>query len=362
MKKPKVMEQLPGLNMIGGVTTEFNMLKESSLNKKFEFIPLVLPKVHKKINWKDISYYYKEIKKEKPDIIQIRGAGVDGLNAEIAAKLVPGTKILLCVHGMLSEADYISKYKYFLYRYIIEPCAFILADGISSVYKKGNERIQLRPFKKKLLPYIYNRMPNYDDLDKELYRKKIRKELKLSESSFVGIFCGRITYGKGLTYLFEAFKNMRKSWPENLKFIFIGEGDYLDNLKNISIQLNLQEKIKFIGAKNQIGKYLSAADFYIFPSLHENHSIALLEAISMKLPVIATNVGGNPEIIQDGIEGLLCPGGDTKALEQCIRKFSDDKKLYTQIKNNIQHREYPQFSNEAVDNQLETVLQRMLNI
>ena len=361
MKKPKVMEQVPDLNMIGGLTSEFNALKNSSLNQKFEFIPLVLPKVHRKINFKDISYYYKAIKKEKPDIVQIRGAGIDGLNAEIAAKLVPGTKILLCIHGMLSEADYIPKYKYFLYRYIIEPFAFILADGISCVYKGGNERKQLRQFRKKLLPYIYNRMPEYKNMDKNIYRRKVRNELNISSDSIVGIFCGRITYGKGLTYLFDTFKNMRSTWPEKLKFIFVGDGDYLEILQNLSIDLGIEDKVKFTGAKKQVYKYLCAADFYIFPSLHENHSIALLEAIAMQLPVIATNVGGNPEIIRDGIEGLLCPKGNPEALEYCIRKLTTDEGLFKRIRSNILRTEYSQFTNEAVDKQLENVLNAMLN-
>lgn len=362
MKKPKVMEQVPDLNMIGGLTSEFNALKNSSLNQKFEFIPLVLPKVHRKINFKDISYYYKAIKKEKPDIVQIRGAGIDGLNAEIAAKLVPGTKILLCIHGMLSEADYIPKYKYFLYRYIIEPFAFILADGISCVYKGGEKREQLRYFRKKLLPYIYNRMPDYSNVDKDAYRKKIRSKLNISDDSIVGIFCGRITYGKGLTYLFEAFENMKDNWPEQLKFIFVGEGDYLEKLKESTSKLKLEEYIKFVGAQMNVEQYLCAADFYIFPSLHENHSIALLEAVAMKLPIICTKVGGNVEIVHEGVEGLLCNKNSSAELEKSIRTLVGNRCLYEKIRNNMKQKKYAEFSDCAVDRQLESVLMAMLNL
>lgn len=359
MDKPKIMEQTLNLNMIGGLTTEFKALENSNLSEKYEFLPLVLEKVHRKINIADIRFYYKRIKEYRPDIVQIRGAGVDGINAEIAAKLVPGTKILLCVHGMLSEADYISKIKYSLYRYIIEPLAFILADGISCVYEKGAERDQLKVFKKKLLPHVYNRMPDYSKINTVELRAKKRKELLYSDNDVVGIFCGRITYGKGITYLLETLKKMRDKWPERLRILFVGNGDYLETVETAIQNMGLTSKVCCVGEQKNVEEFLCAADFFLFPSLHENHSIALLEAIAMKLPIVATDVGGNGEIVHDGVEGILCKKRDTDAFRKGIENMLKDDYRRKYV-NNIEKELYTQFSNKAVDEQLDKVLSLLL--
>ena len=92
---------------IGGLKTEYLALsKREELTEKYEFIPMILNDYHRKVNFKDIRFYYREIRKEEPDIIHIRGAGVESLNAVIAARLARSGKILVTVHGMFSDLVY----------------------------------------------------------------------------------------------------------------------------------------------------------------------------------------------------------------------------------------------------------------
>lgn len=354
----KVVQQATDLSAIGGLSSEFKSLTQSSLNTKYEMIPMVLPKVHRMINLKDIKFYYDFLKKTKPDIVQIRGAQIDGLNAQIAARLVPGIRILVCVHGMFSELVYLNPLKKYIHTHIIEPIIFNMCDGISCVYKKGNDRKQLAKFNKKLLPYVYNRMPDHMSSTLET-TKDWRAKYSISEDAVVGVFCGRFSREKGLAYLADAFLEMKMTWPNQLHFLMVGDGDYLEEFKNRIENAGLAGFIHCVGAMSDVKPFLAGSDFFIMPSLHENHSISLLEALAADLPCIATDVGGNSEIVHDGIEGILCNPYSTDDLKNSIIRMLDEN-IRNNYKKNIVQNSYPQFSNKEVDKQLDRVYEILL--
>jgi glycosyltransferase involved in cell wall biosynthesis len=359
MTKVKIVQQGTDLSAIGGLSSEFKRLSESSLNDKYDMIPMVLPKVHRMVNLSDIRYYYSFLKKVKPDIVQIRGAQIDGLNAQIAARMVPGIKVLVCVHGMFSELVYLSPIKKMIHTYIVEPIIFRLCDGISCVYQKGNERKQLRKYRGKLLPYVYNRMPDRIETTPE-QRMKTRHECNIPENAIVGVFCGRFGREKGLTYLLDALKNMKDRWPQNFHMLMIGDGEYLSEFKQAIKSQGMSSTVHCVGAREDVKPLLSASDFFIMPSLHENHSIALLEAMAAGLPCIATDVGGNSEIVRNGIEGILCKPFDSKELEENIIQMVLNHGVREEFSNNILKNKFEQFSPTAVDKQLDLVYQLLL--
>lgn len=360
MKKVKIMQQALNPNGLGGVSAEFRALEKSGLSNEFEFIPLILKDYHKGISLRDIYFYYKKIKEENPDIVQIRGAAIDGLNAEIAAKLVRKTKILLCIHGMYSDFVYYNLIKHLIARYIIEPLCFFLADGISCVYKSCEKRKNFKLFKKKMVPFVYNRIPDYSEINVDKDRKEIRQKYSIPENAFVGIFCGRITKEKGLTYLADALLSLADDWNNMLHILIVGDGSYMEEFqKTIKSKDSLKDYVHFTGMQKDVVPMLGASDFFIMPSLHENHSIALLEAIAMKLPCIVTNVGGNKEIVKNKKFGLVISPYNTKEIEDAIKKMSD-KECRNLFVNNIKKYNFVEFSNEYVDRQLKNAYMHLL--
>ena len=359
-RKPIIVQQATDLSAIGGTTSEFKALEASRLSQKYDIVPMVLQKVHRKVNFQDVRFYYRFLKKIRPDIVQVRGAAVDGLNAQIAARLIPGTKILICVHGMFSELVYMSPVKRAIHQYIIEPIIFHMCDGISCVYAKGDERKQLRKYKDKILPYVYNRMPVIGDITQE-EKINIRNELGIPEDAVLGLYCGRFNKEKGLSYLLDALQMMQDSWPEQLHILLLGNGDYLPEFKSRCNEYGLASRVHCIGAKQNVHPYLRVSDFFIMPSLHENHSISLLEALAAGLPVISTDVGGNGEIIRDGIEGILVPAADSLKLEEAILKMGSNTEIRETYKKSIRGNRYPQFSNEDIDRRLDIVYQKLLS-
>lgn len=144
-------------------------------------------------------------------------------------------------------------------------------------------------------------------------RSQLRSELGIQEGDFVLGVVGSLYEVKGHLYLLDAFKEVLRSYP-NTKLLVIGQGDLEEALKSKAVEWKIERHVSFLGLRNDVPRLLSALDIFVLPSLSEGLSIALSEAMSAGIPVIASNVGGNPEIIVDGETGYLVPSRDAKAL------------------------------------------------
>lgn len=102
------------------------------------------------------------------------------------------------------------------------------------------------------------------------------------------------------------------------KAAIVGDGMLKDELTALRDSLNLKDKIDFIGNTDNVNQYLSNSRMFVLPSRWEGFGLAILEAMAAKLPVVASNVGGIPEIITSGQDGILVPKEDTKALSEAM--------------------------------------------
>ncbi len=150
-----------------------------------------------------------------------------------------------------------------------------------------------------------------------LTREQARQELGLSpEATIVGSIASHYPT-KGLTYLIEA---ATKIDDQQLQFAIIGDGPQKARLQFLIDSHKMTERFHLLGEKPQAWKYLKAFDLFVLPSVKEGHPYALLEAGLATLPVIATRVGGIPEIIEDGVTGWLVPPAHSQALADTIRQ------------------------------------------
>lgn len=359
-RRIKIAQQVLAPRSKGGVSSEFKALERSKLSVKYKFIPLILSEGHRGINLNDILFYYREIKKEKPDIVHVRGASVDGLNAEIAAKLVGNVRVLLCVHGMYSDFVYYSSVKKWIARHIVEPFCFRLADGISCVYKECENRTNFKKYKKKIVSFVYNRIPDFSPEKYKNERDAIRNQYNIQENDVVGIFCGRVSKEKGLDFFVQALLSLNSQITEDMHFFIVGEGDYLSEFQKIvDSNLRLTGLVHFLGVRDDVQPLLAASDYFILPSLHENHSIALLEAMAMNLPSIVTDVGGNKETVNYGKLGIIIPPYDSMAIRNAIIQLKD-KGLRETYKKRIKDYSFAEFKDEAVDIRLDAAYQEIL--
>jgi glycosyltransferase involved in cell wall biosynthesis len=128
---------------------------------------------------------------------------------------------------------------------------------------------------------------------------------------------------KGLTYLVKAATLIPYA-SSRLRFVIVGDGECRGELESQVRQEGLESTFQFVGFQDQVVTYLNAFDLLVLPSLSEGLSSAILAAMAASLPVIATNVGGIPELVQHGFNGLLVPPRDPVALAKAIQFLCDN--------------------------------------
>jgi glycosyltransferase involved in cell wall biosynthesis len=160
----------------------------------------------------------------------------------------------------------------------------------------------------------------HDGIDTTIFKKKedtnCRQKLGISKDAVVITFVGRLIYAKGVQNLISAFPKIKDTTLE-IKLLIVGDGPYRANLENLAYQTDCAGSILFLGQRNQdeVIDVLSATDIFVNPSYSEGLGISVMEAASIGLPIIATDVGGTREIIEDGKTGFLIKAGDAEQLE-----------------------------------------------
>lgn len=269
------------------------------------------------INRALIRQFVHEIKQNKPDLIHIRGLGNEGFHAALAAKIAGVPKILVSIHGTHRDLTQQHSFlRHIIVVYILETLTLLMATHLATVCQFASKRRFLKPFHSKLTAVVPNGVDVPDVINKK--STQIRHNLGISLDLPIALCVSRLTIEKGYLVLAESLKKIDQA---NCAFalIIVGGGDDDGLIKDAFFGLSYIQ-VYFVGHQNQVTPYLEASDFFVFPSLHENLSNALIEAMSYQLPVIATDVGGNTEVVQQG-GGVLVPPKDPIALASAIKKY-----------------------------------------
>jgi len=176
---------------------------------------------------------------------------------------------------------------------------------------------------------------------------KIRAELGIpSHHKIIGTVANlhRI---KGHIFMLQAVTIIIKRCSD-ITVVFAGAGDEEQELRTYALNLGIDKYVRFLGFRKDIPDLLSALDIFVLPSLSECFPLSLLEAMACSVPVIATNVGGVKEIIEDGKTGYIVPPGDPDALAAKSLLVLEDKRLSELISCNARERITGEFSLEAM--------------
>lgn len=197
--------------------------------------------------------------------------------------------------------------------------------AISETVKQyATSQLKISPTK---IEVIYNAV----DIDKftgiSVDRKLLLKKLGIPDGRKIVTTIGRVTEQKGHSYLIEAAEEVLKELP-NVHFLIVGDElaqpDLSKDLKKKVKTKKLQDNILFAGVRTDIPEILSITDIFVLPSLWEGLPVALLETMAAGIPIIATSVGSNPEIVTDGVNGFLVPPRDSFTLEKRIKELLFD--------------------------------------
>ena len=196
----------------------------------------------------------------------------------------------------------------------------------------------------------------YNGIEIDKFKSEIRNS-KFDGPTTLAII-GRLVEQKGHRYLFEALSSLNGKY--RVKLMVVGDGPIKDNLQSTVAALQLEDKVVFSGFRNDVSQILKSVDILVIPSLREGLPIIALEAMAAGVPVVATNVGGNSEVVIDGVTGLIVEPKNPSALANAISSLAQDRNYAFQLGVNGRRRVEDIFNLERMVRQTEAVYQACL--
>lgn len=251
----------------------------------------------------------KLLRQWKPDILMVYGLRAN-LMARFAAWLC---RIPVFITGQRGIEDWKGRSEVFLER-------------ITSVFVDlyiGNSQAccDMLARREKISPQKLLAIPNGIDFkapeNLDMRTREIKTKHAIPPGSFIIGTVGRLQPVKGHHDLVAAAQIVLRKHPEAF-FVLVGEDFRNGELQALAKHLQINERVCFAGYSKDVASWLATFDIFVLPSLSEGMPVAVIEAMFMSKPVIATNVGGTPEVIQDGQTGLLIPPSDPHQMAQSI--------------------------------------------
>jgi len=244
-------------------------------------------------------------------------------HAVIAAFRLPVRRVLNTRHGMggariLSPREW--RYRLALMR--TDLAVAVCSEGMQAFVDRGI-------FPKRLARVVRNGIRvNLISQATASSRQQARERLGLAADAFVVGTVGRLNWAKDHAFLIESFAVVLETLPA-AHLVIIGEGPARTDLESRISALGLGERVSMTGDRSDVAQLLPAFDVFVLSSRTEGYSIALLEASAAGLPIIATAVGGNAEIVQQGISGRIVPYSDRASLAEAVLMMarSEDARL-----------------------------------
>ncbi len=157
-------------------------------------------------------------------------------------------------------------------------------------------------------------------------RETMRQRLDIEADVFVIGSVGRLTPVKGHRYLLEALASLSPR-TRNIITILLGEGELRNDLEELALRLNIQDRVRFLGWRDDVAPVISTFDVFAFPSLNEGMGKALVEAMYMGKPVVASDVGGISNLVVSEENGILVPPGNAESLAKSIELLYQNEGL-----------------------------------
>jgi glycosyltransferase involved in cell wall biosynthesis len=190
-------------------------------------------------------------------------------------------------------------------------------------------------------------------------RAAAREELGLAADNVVIGSVGRLSADKGgQDVLIRAVAEVRQAHPE-VRLVFVGDGPLRVGLEALVSELGLGEVVRFTGQRADVARLLGAFDIFVLPSLREALPIAVIEAMAVRLPVVAARIGGIPEVVEDGGTGCLVPPGDVAALAAVLERLVGDPALVARLGAAGQARVQAQFTVEQMVRRVEHLYEEL---
>jgi len=285
-------------------------------------------------------------------ILQTHGYKANVLG--MAVHKMTGIPWVAFAHGQTTENRKTRLYSW------LDTVAMKYADRVVAV-SNGLYEHQLKPagIPQSKVRVVHNAIDS-DSIKPTVNRDQMRKDLALSANNFVIGVIGRFSPEKGQDIFLRAIA-LAPELGTNFRVLFVGDGPELDRAKSLAADLGVMDKLIFLGYRDDIPNLYQAIDLVVIPSRSEGLPNVLLEALAVGKAVIATDVGGIGEVLENRVNGLLVPFNDVKSLACAMEEIYYNKDLYNQVSGNALQSVKIKFSTEARAKNIFAVYQELLS-
>jgi len=229
----------------------------------------------------------------------------------IPAAVVAGVPVRVhTVHSIAQKESVPKKLQKIFFKYFkLVPVAIseVVKESICEVYGLNDEKV----------PIAYNGM------DLSRYVKK--ENYDVSDNKFKIIHIGRFSEEKNHFELLKAFSLATKKYPDMILDLY-GEGELESQIRECIQELGLNEKVRLCGIVNNINEILHNYDLFVLSSRYEGMPMTIIEAMASGMPIVAANVGGVPDMLENEVSALLCTS-DSESVSDCILRMYENREL-----------------------------------
>jgi len=356
--------------LIKGLSLESEMSDEESLavseslkiaeenNIKVINLPFLVRKIAPLTDLKALFTLFKILRKERPDIVHTHTSKA-GFLGRFASFLARVPIIIHTPHGHVFHSYFgPTLTKIFV---IAEKISSLITDKIITLTnRERDEHIERRiaPLNKFITIHSGVDLDRFMNLNIDIKKKK--KELNIPQDFYVIGTVGRLVPIKGHKYLVSAAEMIIKEFPKTV-FVIVGDGFLKPILERHAEALGIRKNIVFTGWRKDVPEILYLFDVLVFPSLNEGMGRVMIEGMSLGKPIVASNVGGIRDLIEDGKNGLLVPPRDSNALRKAISRLIRNKKLAEGLGKIGKMEVYPDFDASTMVKKIDNLYESLLS-
>ena len=261
----------------------------------------------------DVKTLKELIKQVKPDLVHTHGA----LSGRIAARF-SGVPVIYSRHSAFPVP---AKIKYPPGRWVNKLVNEFFSDHIIAVSPATKENLTDGGISEKKITVVMNGVAPVEETTPD-ERKALKTELGIPEDACVFGILARIEDYKGHLYLVSAARELKERGYTNFRILIAGTGDFEQDVKEAVIVCGVSDVVQMLGFRSDVKELLNICDCQLNASYGtEATSMALLEGMSLGLPSVVSDYGGNPWLVEDGVNGLVFPSKDSHALCDCLEKI-----------------------------------------
>ena len=275
--------------------------------------------------------YFRLFRRIKPDVVHCHNPAPT-LQAAMSARLAGARCVVSTRHSLVAPPyDVAAEVKYSVMA--------LFCDWIVGICDATCENLRGAPLaRKKKIVKVYNGAAAVERVG----------IADLGKRGFTLVFIGRLAAVKDLGTLLRAV-GLAKGRVPGLEFWIVGDGPVRGSLEELARELHVADQVRFWGQRMDTARFFSAADAFAMSSVSEGLPMSLLQAMSLGVPAVLTDVGGMAEVVRRSGSGLLAPVGDSAAMAEAIVRLSEDAELRAEFSKRAKAAYEAEFTLERMD-------------